>query len=94
MTPHRCRALRPAFNLTVTVIHTNLGRSLVAEQAIAAASAVMRWPAALEMDLDTGKRGERDDIVRDLICKLTGAVARRSLVGSTPTLFRHIRRSA
>ena len=66
-------ALRPLFNLTGTVLHTNFGRAVLAEVAIAAATAVMRDPAALEFDLVSGKRGERDDHVRALLCDLTGA---------------------
>jgi len=67
--------LRPVFNLTGTVLHTNLGRAPLSERAIEAVTACLRQPVTLEYALDDATRGHRDRAVSELLCELTGAEA-------------------
>jgi L-seryl-tRNA(Ser) seleniumtransferase len=66
---------RRVVNATGVVIHTNLGRSILAAEAVAAVAEGCRHYSNLEMDLDTGQRGSRYSHVEKLLCRLTGAEA-------------------
>lgn len=68
-------SLRAVINATGIVVHTNLGRSPLADEALVAVAEVARGYSTLEYDVETGERGSRHVHVEDLICRLTGAEA-------------------
>ena len=65
--------IAPAINATGVVLHTNLGRAPLAPAAVAAVAAAASAPSALEIDLESGERGERDGLVTESLRALTGA---------------------
>lgn len=68
-------SLKRVYNLTGTVLHTNLGRALMPASAARAVTEAMMHAVNLEFDLDGGARGERDTHVERLLLRLTGAEA-------------------
>ena len=70
---NRHHGYREVFNLTGTLIHTNLGRALIGEELVQRALRAAIRPVTLEFDLGSGKRGQREAIIKERLCRLTGA---------------------
>ncbi len=71
MTPN----LKRVINATGVVIHTNLGRSVLAEEAVANLIAIATGYSNLEFDLAKGERGSRYSSVEEILCEISGAEA-------------------
>jgi len=71
----RDRLLRPVINATGVIVHTNLGRAPVGEDALAAARAIGRGYSNLEYHMDDGERGSRHEHAGAMLARACGAEA-------------------
>ncbi|HBN26683.1 MAG TPA: L-seryl-tRNA(Sec) selenium transferase [Desulfobacteraceae bacterium] len=79
--------LIPVINGTGIVVHTNLGRSLLPENAVQNIISVSRKYSNLEFDLEKGKRGSRYSIVEDILCEVCGAEAAMVVNNNAAAVF-------
>jgi L-seryl-tRNA(Ser) seleniumtransferase len=68
-------SLRPIINATGVILHTNLGRAPLSQEAITAMNLAAKGYCNLEFDLDSGLRGSRQVHVEQILCQITGAEA-------------------
>lgn len=71
----RAKALAPVINATGIILHTNLGRAPLRNDAISAIERLAGSYSNLEYDLESGERGSRYAAIGDLLCDATGAEA-------------------
>jgi L-seryl-tRNA(Ser) seleniumtransferase len=68
-------SLRPVINATGVVLHTNLGRAPLSEDALRNVAEIAGGYSNLEFDLETGERGSRYGHVEEILCRISGAEA-------------------
>ena len=80
-------APRRVINATGVIVHTNLGRAPLSDRALAAVDGAAAGYAALELDLDTGRRGGRGSAVAASLREITGAQSALALNNNAGATF-------
>ncbi len=79
--------LKPLVNATGIIIHTNLGRAPLSEQAVKALTDIAANYNNLELSLENGKRGSRQEHLESLLCEISGAEAAIALNNNAAAVF-------
>src|SRR3990170_6777206 len=80
-------SLKKIVNASGVVLHTNLGRAILCDEAIEALKIAASCPVNLELDLENGERGDRDSHLEDVLCRLTGAEAATIVNNNAAAVF-------
>jgi len=80
-------SLRPVINASGIIVHTNLGRSPLAREALDQIERVARGYSNLEYAIERGERGSRQDHCEELLCRLTGAEAALAVNNNAAAVF-------
>jgi L-seryl-tRNA(Ser) seleniumtransferase len=80
-------SLRPVINAAGIIVHTNLGRAPLAQEALEQIARVARGYSNLEYTLDEGRRGSRQEHCEALLCRLTGAEAALAVNNNAAAVF-------
>ncbi|MBF0209935.1 MAG: L-seryl-tRNA(Sec) selenium transferase [Desulfamplus sp.] len=79
--------LVPTINATGVVIHTNLGRSILCQDALDRITQIAGGFSNLEFNIKMGKRGERYSAIEEILCELTGAESAMAVNNNAGAVF-------